>query len=150
LYVWQAQSLRIALEHFSAAQAVIETSHRFVTELLEERARSFEPTKVQEVEAAMEQRVIAKLKRNPGITRRDFSRQMSKDKGGYSAWVKTLDALLKAEAIFTEKKGQREELFAYPGCWAWLHVTAYLPADHLISFPPAAPPNTSGHHCSLP
>ena len=115
LYAWQTQSARIELKHFEAAQAVIETSYKFVTELLAERAKTYEPTKGQEVEAAMEQKAIAKLKKTPGLTRREFSRQMSKDKGGYLAWVKTIDGLIKAGAITTKRKGQREELYALPG-----------------------------------
>ncbi len=115
LYAWQTQSPCIELDHFEAAKAVIETSHKFVTELLEERAKTFEPTRIQEVEAAMEQQVIAKLKKSPGLTRREFARQMSKDKGGYTAWGKTIDALIKAGAITTKRKGQREELYVLPG-----------------------------------
>jgi hypothetical protein len=115
LYAWQQQSPFIELDHFQAAKAVIEISHKFTVELLAERAKSFEPTKIQEVEAAMEQRAIAKLKKSPGLTRREFSRQMSKDRGGYSAWVKTIEGLIKAGAITTKRKGQREELYVLPG-----------------------------------
>lgn len=115
LYAWQTQSQQIELNHFEAAKAVIEISHRFVVELLAERAASFEPTKIQEVEAAMESRAIAKLKKSPGLTRREFSRQMSKDKGGYAAWAKIIDALIKAGVVTTKKKGQHEELYALSG-----------------------------------
>jgi hypothetical protein len=115
LYAWQTQSPYIMLAHVQAAQAVITTSKTFVEELLEERAKSFEPTKIQEVEAGMERRVIAKLKATPGLTRRECARQLSQKKVGYAAWAKIIDALLKAEALRTTLKGKREELSVHPG-----------------------------------
>lgn len=115
LYAWQTQSQQIELDHFKAAKTVIETSYKFVMELLAERAASFEPTKVQEVEAAMEKQVVAKLRKYPGLTRREFARKVAQDKGGYGAWVKIVDSLVKAGAVTTKKKGQREELYALPG-----------------------------------
>jgi hypothetical protein len=80
--------------------AVIRVYHTFVTQLLEERVKAFEPTKIQEIEGAMEKRVIDKLKKSPGLTRRECSRQMSKTKGGYAGWSRIVDQLIKAGAIF--------------------------------------------------
>lgn len=115
LYAWQEKSQLIKLSHFEAAKEIIQVYHRFVTQLLEERTKAFEPTRIQEVESAMEKRVIDKLKKSPGLTRREFSRQMSKTKGGYAGWGKIIDQLIKAGAIFTKESGKTEELYVYPG-----------------------------------
>lgn len=115
LYAWQTQAKRIELAHVQAAQAVVETSKAFVEELLEERACTFELTKQQAADEGMEKRVLTTVKQFPGLTRREFSRKVANDKGGYTAWMKTLEALLKAEALTTKRNGKREELFVEKG-----------------------------------
>jgi hypothetical protein len=115
LYPWQMKSTFIELDHFNAAKAVIEISHRFVTELLTERTKTFEPTRVQEIESAMEKQVIAKLKKYPGLTRREFARKVAQDKGSYAAWAKTVESLIKAGAINIKPNGKREELYVLLG-----------------------------------
>jgi Protein of unknown function (DUF3987) len=115
LYAWQEKSDRITVPHFDAARTIIEASHAFVLRLLEERAQSYEPTKLQEVEAAMEQRAIAKLKQTSRLTRRELARQLSHGKGGYTAWAHTIEQLLKADVLFLKKNGRREELHVSSG-----------------------------------
>lgn len=115
LYAWQSHAERIELAHYGAAQAIIETSHRFVSELLAERAAEYEPTIVQVVDSAMEQRALTILRKYPGLTRREFARKVMTEKGGYAAWVKIVDSLVKAGAITTKKNGQREELYVLSG-----------------------------------
>jgi len=115
LYAWQTRSPYIKSAHVEAAKAVIEISLRFVKELLDERATSFEPNRVQATEVAMERWVLATLKKASGLTRRECARKAANDKGSYTAWVKTIDGLVKAGALYTKQNGQREELFVSPG-----------------------------------
>jgi hypothetical protein len=115
LYAWQEKSPSITLPHLEAAIAVIKASHAFVTQLLEERAKEFAPTKIQEVETAMEKRAIDNLKKSPGMTRRELARKVSHGKGGYSAWARLIDGMMKAGAIYTKPDEKPERLYVLPG-----------------------------------
>jgi hypothetical protein len=115
LYAWQAQAPLIELRHFEAAKAVTKTYYTFVTQLLEERTKAFEPTKIQEVETAMEKRAIDSLKKSPGLTRRELARKVSHGKGGYSAWARLIDGMMKAGAIYTKPDEKPERLYVLPG-----------------------------------
>lgn len=111
IYAWSAKSPAIEMDHLKAAVQVISTSHQFLLSLLETQHAHVEPPPFQRRAMGIEQRILAKINREPGIAKRKLMQDLNCT-AGCEELGKCLESLLKAELIIS-KPGSRKQVFLF-------------------------------------
>lgn len=70
VYAWCQKASKIDMLHLQAAVQVISISHQFLLSLLESQNTHIEPTQFQRYTMGVEQKVLDKVRREPGVTKR--------------------------------------------------------------------------------
>lgn len=112
IYAWSEKSPAIEMHHLQAAVQVISTSHQFLLALLENQHAHVEPVPFQRRAMGLEQKILAKVAREPGVSRRKVMQDLNKT-AGCEELGRCLDSLLKA-GLLIGKSAPRGQVFLYP------------------------------------
>lgn len=108
LYAWSAQVPRVTLPHVEAAIAVIAISKAFVEQMIGHS--EVEIPKFKQYEMGLEQRIIAKVEREPGVTIRKCCQDL-RASGSCQDIIRTARSLATSGAIRLVRKGRSELLY---------------------------------------
>jgi len=110
LYAWSEQERFVHLSHVEAAIYAVSVSKAFVERLIGHA--DVEIPKFKRYEIGLEQRVLLKVQKEPGVSIRKIAMDLRKS-GSYRDITQTVRSLANLGALRIKKKGKSESL--YPG-----------------------------------
>jgi hypothetical protein len=112
IYAWSEKAEQIEMHHLQAAVQVISTSHQFLLSLLETQHAHIDPPQFQRYEMGLEQKILAKVKREPGIPKRKLMQDLNRT-ASCQDLGKCADRLI-AAGLLIGKGGPRNQIFLFP------------------------------------
>lgn len=112
IYAWSEKSPTIEMHHLKAAVQVISTSHQFLLSLLEKQHETADPLPTQRRAMGIEQRILAKVEREPGVSIRKLILDLNRAAGAEEL-RRCTESLVKTGMILT-KNGKRRQTFLFP------------------------------------
>lgn len=110
LYAWSERSPLVKLRHAEAVIALCEVSRLFVESLMSADAGDIALPQYKQWEVSLEQKILAKVKRQPGITARKIATDLSRD-GTYKDRTQAVSGLIKSGELSVIRDGKIEYLY---------------------------------------
>ena len=108
LAAWSMGSPLITLEHVAAAHAMVRLSYEYLSYLTE--SRPVEMTATANMSFEVENKIINRVKAEPGIIKQELVHRLRKN-GGYNLVSLTVEKLLLSGALVLRKDGQKKRLY---------------------------------------
>lgn len=110
LYAWSEKLPLVNLRHVEAIIAACTVSKLFVESLMSADASDIALPQYKQWEVSLEHKILAKVRREPGITLRKIARDLARD-GTYKDRVQTVRSLYQWEKLSIIKDGKIEHLY---------------------------------------
>lgn len=104
LYAWAMGDTYIKLPHVKAAEAAVRASYEFLVELFGNQP--IDMPHHMRAHGELEEKILAKVQQNKGITRREVCHALRKN-GGFTEVARAIDGLVKEQALVLEQGGGR-------------------------------------------
>jgi hypothetical protein len=111
LYAWAHRSAYITLAHVQAAEAAVRTSHQFLMEMEDQRSVELPPH--MKATSAIEEKILARVTAQPGITQRQLCQALYRN-GGHVAVKHVIDNLVHCERLLRQTEGHKIMLRVAP------------------------------------
>jgi NrS-1 polymerase HBD domain len=112
IYAWSVKAPKIELPHAQAANQIIATSHQFLLALLAAQHEATEPLPGHRRAMGIEEKIIAKVEREPGVSKRKLMQDLHRV-AGCEELGRCLESLRKAGLVFA-REGERSQVFVFP------------------------------------